>query len=42
VGNGEKITIREDKQLKSGIIGGPTTRNEQLKVVGLIKREEVK
>jgi len=38
VGNGQKISIREDKWLKSGLIGGPTTRDEPGKVSALIQQ----
>jgi len=36
VGGGEKISIREDKWLKRGLIGGHATIGEPIKVVGLI------
>lgn len=39
VENGEKISIREDKWLKNGHIGGPATRDEPLKVADLIDME---
>lgn len=39
VGNGKKISIREDKWLKSGRIGGRPTPNEQTKVAELIDFE---
>jgi len=38
ISNGQKISIREDKWLKSGLIGGPTTRDEPEKVSALIQR----
>lgn len=40
VGNGQTISIREDKWLKSGIIGGLATRNEPEKVGALIDQRE--
>lgn len=36
VGNGKNISVREDKWLKSGPIGGPATRNEPIQVAELI------
>lgn len=39
VGNGQKISIRTDKWLKMGIIGGPALRNEPHKVAELIDFE---
>lgn len=42
VGNGKKISIRNDKWLKKGSLGGPATRNEPLKVADLLDIEEGK
>ncbi|XP_071722532.1 uncharacterized protein [Rutidosis leptorrhynchoides] len=42
VGNGHTISIKEDKWLKSGIIGGPVIRNEPEKVGALIEQRDVK
>jgi len=42
VGNGQTISIREDKWLKSELIGGPTTRNEPEKVGALIEQGDGK
>lgn len=39
VGNGKRISIREDKWLKNGPLGGSTTRNEPCKVAELIEKE---
>lgn len=39
VGNGQKISIRTDKWLKMGVIGGPAARNEPSKVAELIDFE---
>lgn len=42
VGNWEwkKISIRNDRWLKKGLLGGLTTRNEPVKVAELIDIEE--
>lgn len=42
VGNGQNISIREDKWLKSGTIGGPATRDEPEKVGALIAQRDGK
>lgn len=42
VGNGQSILIREDKWLRSGIIGGPAARNEPHKVEALIEHRDGK
>jgi len=39
VGNGQKISIRTDKWLKIGVLGGPALRNEPSTIVDLIDFE---
>lgn len=39
VGNGKELSIREDRWLKTGPIGGPATGNEPLLVADLIEQD---